>query len=754
MTRRQRLLLAYGPIGGLFVGAVAIRLWLNRTIGAPQILCDEFIYGDLAKNFATTGHLLIRGESGFANPLYAVLISPAWLVTHSTTTSFAIVKGVNTVVMSLAAFPIYFWTRRLVSQWWALFAAGLTLLLPAFLYTGMVMTENVGLPTFVLAAFAISLVLERPTLRGQTLMFAAIGLAFFARTQAVVLIVILPTAFLLKVAFEVRAGGRGRAYLRTLVPYWPTAAVLALLAIGYALRGALSHVPLASTFTSYSAVSKAHYDHALVEMWFWRHLTELELAVAVVPFAVLILLFGLALVRRVEDAGLRAFIAVAAAATFWILVEVAIFATQFTGFVTERYSFYAEPLLLAAFAVWLGRGMPRPLVPTVVAVAAPIVAVKALSAHAFLIPNGSYNSISLVSLYHLHFHIPGGFHGFTVAEYVGAAAAGLVLAIAPKKVARIVLPVAVAAFLVYSARATFLDTRSTSVSWAGAVGDVRNWVDRSVGTTPGRTAVLYTQDPNQWDSSSVLMQTQFWNRTIGPVYNIAGASELCPLPERRATINTHTGVIRFGDSAEPLAARTGPRRIRYLLAAANLDIDAKPVRTGGSALKRWAIYPANGPLRLAAQTEGVAGDGWMGADAVYRRYATPGNAPGWVDVYLARTGWSGPDVPGHATIEVKRLAHELAASAPYSRRRWVVHRLSARTLRLPAPAPPFEVRVRISPTFSPSQFGQTDTRQLGAQVSFSWSGPRRSGREGVKQSASSRTHSRFGLSPKLASAGD
>jgi hypothetical protein len=36
------------------------------------------------------------------------------------------------------------------------------------------------------------------------------------------------------------------------------------------------------------------------------------------------------------------------------------------------------------------------------------------------------------------------------------------------------------------------------------------------------------------------------------------------------------------------------------------------------------------------------------------------------------------------------------------------------------PAHPFSVCVNVSPTFSPSQLGLPDTRQLGAQVAFSW----------------------------------
>jgi hypothetical protein len=40
---------------------------------------------------------------------------------------------------------------------------------------------------------------------------------------------------------------------------------------------------------------------------------------------------------------------------------------------------------------------------------------------------------------------------------------------------------------------------------------------------------------------------------------------------------------------------------------------------------------------------------------------------------------------------------------------------------IPTPKPPFRVEVRISPTFSPSDYGQSDRRELGAQVAFAFS---------------------------------
>jgi hypothetical protein len=51
---------------------------------------------------------------------------------------------------------------------------------------------------------------------------------------------------------------------------------------------------------------------------------------------------------------------------------------------------------------------------------------------------------------------------------------------------------------------------------------------------------------------------------------------------------------------------------------------------------------------------------------------------------------------------------------------WVVHSGTTRVFVLRA-VPPTRVEVRISPTFSPHDFGGSDRRRLGAQVSYSFS---------------------------------
>src|SRR5262245_22219053 len=181
------------------------RYWLARAVKTPWILVDEFLYAEEAKSFAANAHYEIRGATGpILSYLYPALISPAWLA-RSMTTTYALAKAINAVLMTLVAIPVYLWGSRIASRWWALVAVALTLLIPAFFYTGELMTENAFFPAFVTAAFAIALVLERPTLARQALMLAAFLLTVAVRFQGLVLLAVLVTAILLKLFFVLLA---------------------------------------------------------------------------------------------------------------------------------------------------------------------------------------------------------------------------------------------------------------------------------------------------------------------------------------------------------------------------------------------------------------------------------------------------------------------------------------------------------------------------------------------------------------------
>ena len=59
--------------------AFIVRVDQAGRLSAPHLLCEEFIYADLAKNFADEGRLLFRGEPLRLSLLYRVLLAPAWL---------------------------------------------------------------------------------------------------------------------------------------------------------------------------------------------------------------------------------------------------------------------------------------------------------------------------------------------------------------------------------------------------------------------------------------------------------------------------------------------------------------------------------------------------------------------------------------------------------------------------------------------------------------------------------------------------
>src|SRR5207244_9780888 len=60
------------------------------------------------------------------------------------------------------------------------------------------------------------------------------------------------------------------------------------------------------------------------------------------------------------DRNLRVFTAAVAALSVWLVVEVAVFASQYSLRVEERNLFYVAPLLLIALLAWIKRGQPRP----------------------------------------------------------------------------------------------------------------------------------------------------------------------------------------------------------------------------------------------------------------------------------------------------------------------------------------------------------------------------------------------------------
>jgi hypothetical protein len=695
-------------LGGLLIASIGVRIWLNSKIVSPWILVDEYLYSEMAKSFASSGHFLIReAPTSINNVVYPALISPAWFA-HPMGTTYALAKAINVVLMTATAIPLYLWARRLVAPVFALIAVALTLLMPAFIYTGMLMTENAFLPAFVLAAFSIALVLERPTLWCQLAAFAAILLAVAIRFQGLVLLAVLPVAILLKVLFELRAERRTepRQFVwREVRRYWISFALLAtgvLLYVG--LQAARGH-SLRDGLGSYQVIAGHGYSFGAARHWVLLHFAEFGFSVGMLPASALLLLFGLAFVRGgTRSEAERAFLAVTSAAVPLVVIEVAVFASRFSLRIEDRYMFFLAPLLFVALVLWLQRGVPRPWALTVAAGAIPAALLFALPLASLLNISILSDTFGLIPVMRLSSAVSG------VAEarrlvLIGGIASAAAFVLWPRRAwPEFVFPAAVGAFLVLSSYPIVGTLRdySRNLKTESGLGQHASWVDSRLG--PGEQAsFLLGTTSDIFSETARLWEQEFWNRRIGPVYNL-GTPLQADGAETLAQVKLGSGLLVSRATGQPV-------RAPFVSSNSSFAIDGDVIANRPP----YVLYRTRGPLRLADTLSGVYADGWMGADATYTRFAkNPGRH---VTVFLTRSAWQGRDVPGRARVQLipRRGPHAGRASVTKT---WTLHSGRGHLFRLSTPRGPFSVTVHIDPTFSPSQFGQADTRQLGAQVGF------------------------------------
>jgi hypothetical protein len=707
--RRRWTVVAVG--GGLVLALAALRIWLAMEVVTPWILIDELIYADLARSVAENGTFQVRGEPiPWFNFGYAALIAPAWAVTDGQAGAFTVAKTVNVILGLVALVPVFVWARRLMRAPYAVLAVVLTALMPGLLYAGTLMSENGFLPTFLLAALVIARALERPTLTWQIAAFLAIGLAAVIRVQGAILLAVLATAIVLGALLEARASegsDRLRAGWRYAVGFWPSIAALLGLAVAFVGLQVARGRSLSSGLGSYEVVAESDYalDDSL--RWIARHFADVVLATGFFPVSALIILVGLAVLRPGFGPAERAFLATSVAALAWIVPQAALFATNFAFRIEERYMFCAFPLLFIALALWLDRGAPRRPWPL-----AGVAAVVPAAALLFALPLRELlriemlsDSFALVPLLRLTQLLAGGMDTVVVLVAVAAVAAAFAFLAVPRRFV-LVLPLAIAALLVLSSYSVHGAIRDFAQEVERTMhGPDRTWVDRASGGQP--VDYVYGGGSDLWFEAQKLWQAELWNTSLDDVYNI-GVPQPAGIVEVQASIDAASGRIAL----LPQDVQPAP-----------LTIADERLGISGRVLTRHAqlaLYRLQLPAQLRQKTEGIFGDGWTGAEAALTQYVPAGN-PRQLSVTLSRQAWGGPDVPGTVTLRLGTVVNEgrgVALGRVTATRTWVAHSGRARAFVLRTPPPPFRVEISVSPTFSPSQFGSPDTRQLGVQVAF------------------------------------
>jgi hypothetical protein len=232
-----------------------------------------------------------------------------------------------------------------------------------------------------------------------------------------------------------------------------------------------------------------------------------------------------------------------------------------------------------------------------------------------------------------------------------------------------------------------------------------SWIDKQIGPS-SKAAFLYGGTPDLVSEAQIMWQTEFWNRSVGPVYRL-GPAEPAPLPEGAATLDAASGHIAVGPSSSS---------IRYMVAPSNVQMAGALLARQG----RLALYRLDSPLRVQTLLGGVYADGWMGSDAAFTYYGRPSESRR-LRVRVSRERWSRASSAGRVMITIGPLVAQNgqpAVGRVTSSRTVTVRSREARSLVLKTPKTPFRLEIHVEPTFSPTDYGQADPRELGAQVEF------------------------------------
>jgi len=683
------------------VASFVSRALLAQKVLAPWELPDELLYAETSRNFLSSLHYVFRDHSAALRTIYPALISPAWLA-GSVHTSYVLVKVINAALMTLGAIPLFLWSRRLVAPLWAVLVVVLYLAMPGFVYSAEILTENAFLPAAMLALFAIAVALERPTVPFQLLALGAIALATAARLQGIVFLIVFPTAIGLVLLLDALAAApdeRRSLVLAKVRRYWPSLAVVVFLAVCYVGLELVRGASLSRGLGTYQQISSAHYEVGLALRWILYHFGELAFSVGLIPMSALIVLFGLACRRETAPKPAeRAFLAVTTASVFWVVIQVGLFASRFSLRIEERYMFNLAPALFLAMVVWLTRGLPRPRALTVAAVLVPAVFLLVLPYRSLLSQTVFNDTYGLIPVWRLMERL-GSVDDTKLVLAGGVLLAGLLFAAVPRRVALYAVPVSLLAFLVVSTNSVLgtVEHLSSSARHAGALTGNPSWIDESIGKN-SRVDVIYTKD---FADPHVAWQAEFWNRSVHRLFGLTAQDP--SIPDLTAKLDRRGRVVPLVPAGSP------DRNPRYVLTTANADVDGRRVASAGQ-LVLWRV-PS--PLRLRSLVQGITPDGYTSATATYRRFVQPPGAT-HVDLFVTRPGfWPVP------TARVVAGVGPLGSDVIWSKQGARVRAGQTVRISLPIRKAPFRVRLSVSPTFSPSQFGPyPDTRQLGAQARF------------------------------------
>ncbi len=544
------------------------------------------VYGLIGRSFWHTGRLALLGSDAPFYGLYPVLAGlPAAL--FGTATGITVLQAIQALLAASSAAIVYAWARPPAGPRWALAAAVLTGLLPALVYSGLLMTESAFLPAATLALWAMARALVQPTRSRQAVVAATILLATSARLQGVVLVPVLLSAIGLAAWFA-----RDLRVVRSCAPLLIMLAALGLVWLGFHLFGAGS---ASSPLGAYGVTTSSGYDRVAAVRWVFRHVGDLFLLVLGAPLIAMLLLAYEAARGRERDPQVRALVAVALSASAWLTLQVGVFASRYVGQLAERDLIAAVPPLLVCFAVWLSRGTPRPQpVTSIVAVLATVPAVL-LPVRTLVTPHAAPDAFMTIPLSRL---LERTSPSTLELVWVIAVATLVALTVLLPHRAAVLLPVLMAAAFAVTSVLTVHEVdkraRYDRVAFFGTAST--SWVDEAA-TRP----VTYLYDGNPfWN---LVWQTAYWNDRIRWVAKLPGPSP-GPLPTPRDVSPRFDGRL-FDATGQSMPGREVVASTAFTLVGKVVaEIKEDGVEQAG--LRLWRTP---GPPQLSTVTVGLRPNG-------------------------------------------------------------------------------------------------------------------------------------------------
>jgi hypothetical protein len=585
-------------VAAIAVAAFVVYGLLSTLVSVPRVHPDEVRYMLGASSLAGGDGLSLRGDEYGFGPLHAAALALVLSLSSDLESAYPWFKLVNALFFALTAVPVYLLARRLVSAWWAVLAAGLSVAIPSSVSVGTVMTESMAFFTAAVALYATMLALERPTVRRQLLVLATIAIAFLTRSQLGVLYV----GWLLALGVHWWISPAARTSVRRL---WPSALPLIAVAAVLLARVASGSSPRDS-LGAYWELWRG-YSPLGVGKWLVYHLADFEIYLAVIPLAVAPIVL-VELIRRGRGGSTvdSAFAALFLATNATGLLVVAAFTSTPWGYdrLHDRYGFYLLPLWLIVFVAWLALGLPRPLVATAIGVGLALV-LPAVLPFRQLANEAGIDTVPGALWVWIEQQVagPGPLSG---QRLLAVFVVGLVVAMlfVPKRL-RLGLAAAVLVVLLVTsvlAWERLIDAPEDAV-FAG--GLERGWVDAAVGEDAQVTKLYIDTDCGSALERHALFLTEAFNASVDRAAYI-GDSTPDGLPIERVDV---------GAGGALLLSPANPLQAEYVFTQPGIELDGERVASGTNA--ELVLWRVDGPVTVVgAETN----------DALRTRACSPASA--------------------------------------------------------------------------------------------------------------------------------